>query len=530
MSADRPTHRRPIVRVISALAAAACLLLAPEPAAADLQGPVRPVVIDTDMGVDDAVALALALQSPQLAIASIVACEGAASQAAAVHNVERVLDVFNRQEIPVFASEVEIGQPAPSCRERAEALVGAALPETSVWLRLPFAPEAYRSAAGPTTVVMLGPLTQLAAALERRPDLASAIERVVVAGDPADRESWNLARDPDAVRAVRHAGVLLQFVAARGRAAKPAVWRGRGLPESRSTSLGDAFLDRLLAQPSAREYYLETLAQLHDELAVLFLLEPQLFEASRSGDVFMPREGVDVGARLAELMSRGRQLTQPVALSNRPIPAEMLVADVRERREAIIAANGEDEWFAELLLNELHQHLGAYSILGAKMGLRAAELLNAPRHAMAVVSYAPATQPESCLDDGLLAATGSTPGRGLFRQEPGPPGTIQATFAYNRRRVTLRLKDAYRDQIQNRIGELLGQYSLADQGYWDGVRSLGLEIWQDWHRLDLFEVTTEFIGAPEERVGQRPTTTTSTGARTGAYALHAPTGSGRRPS
>jgi pyrimidine-specific ribonucleoside hydrolase len=295
--------------------------------------------------------------------------------------------------------------------------------------------------------------------------------------------------------------VRLQFVAPRGRADKPAAWRARGLPESRSTSLGDAFLDRLLAQSAAREYYFETLAQLHDELAVLFVVEPQLFEASRSGDVFVPREEVDVGARLAELMRRGRQLTRPVVLSDRSIPDVMLQEDVRARRDDIVAANGEDEWFAMLLLNELHQHLGAYSILGVKMGLRAAELLNAPRHSMAVVSHAPATQPESCFDDGLLAATGSTPGRGLFRQEPGQEGTIRASFAYNRRRVTLRLKDAYLDQIRGRIAELLARYSLADQGYWDGVRSLGLEIWQDWHRLDLFEVTSETIGAPPAAPG-----------------------------
>jgi len=498
MSADRPTHRRTIVRAIASIAAAALGLLPPATAAADPQGPVRPVVLDTDLGVDDAVALALALESPQLAIASIIASEGAASQAAAVHNVERLLDMFNRQEIPVFASDLAGGQPAPPAREPAEALVGAALPETAVWLRLPFAPEAYRSAAGPTTVVVLGPLTQLAAACERRPDLVTGIERVVVAGDPADRSSWNLSRDPEAVRSVRRAGVRLQFVAGRGRAAKPDAWQGRGLPGSRSTSLGDAFLDRLLVEPSARDLYIGSAPQLHDELAVLFVLEPQLFEASRSGDVFMPRAGVDVGARLAELMRRGRQLTLPVVLSNRPIPAEMLQEDVRQRSQSIIAANGEDEWFAMLLLNELHQHLGAYSILGVKMGLRAAEMLNAPRHAMTVVSNAPATQPESCLEDGLIAGTGATPGRGLFRQEPGPPGSIQASFAYNRRRVTLRLKDNYREQIQGRIGELLGRYTLADQGYWDGVRAFGLEVWQDWHRLDLFDVTTESIGAPSE--------------------------------
>jgi hypothetical protein len=67
--------------------------------------------------------------------------------------------------------------------------------------------------------------------------------------------------------------------------------------------------------------------------------------------------------------------------------------------------------------------------------------------------------------------------------------------------VTLRLKDSYRDQIHARIGGLLGQYSLADQGYWDGVRVLGLDIWQGWHRLDLFEVSTQTIGAPPAAPG-----------------------------
>ena len=225
MIADRSTRRPLNPRALAVLAAAAWILLAPAAAVADLQGPVRPVVVDTDMGVDDAVALALALQSPQLQVASIVACEGAAGRIAAVHGVERMLDMFNRQEIPVFASEISSSLPAPSCRAHAEELLDAALPETSVWLRLPFAPEAYRSPAGPTTVVALGPLTQLAAALQERPELAPAIERVVVAGDPADRDAWNLARDPAAVRAVRHAGVRLQFVAARGRAATPGAWR-----------------------------------------------------------------------------------------------------------------------------------------------------------------------------------------------------------------------------------------------------------------------------------------------------------------
>lgn len=471
--------------------ASAAMLLASSPAGADQGGPARPLVIDTDMGADDAVTLAIALQHPRVDLAAIIACDGASGKQSAVHSVERMLDLFNRQEVPLYASNVSAAQDAPACRERAEALVDGALPETETWVRLPFSPSAYSSPAGPTTVLALGPLTQLAAALERDPDLAASIDRVVVSGDPADLDSWNLARDAKAVKAVRKSGIRLQFVAPRGRADKPAVWADRS--GARSTSLADAFLDRLLAQPEARSHYLDVLGPPQDELALLFVVEPELFEASGSGDVFSPREDANIAGDLAAAASRGRQRKQRVVLAERPLPDAMLQEDVLARRDAIIAANGEDEWFAQILLNELHEHLGAYSIVGAKMGLRAAELLNAPPHSMAIVSAAPSSQPVSCLNDGLLVATGSTPGRGLFVAEPGADGTVEASFAYNRRRVTLRLKDEYRAQIRDRIGQLLEQYTLQDAGYWDGVRSFGLDIWQSWHRLDLFDITIDVL-------------------------------------
>jgi inosine-uridine nucleoside N-ribohydrolase len=497
------THQRTARQAAAMLSATLGLLLIPALGSPDQAGPAKPLVIDTDMGVDDAVALALALQHPQLQLAAIVACDGASGQAAAVHDVERMLDEFNRQEVPVYASEAGVDLPAPTGRERVEDMLEGVLPETSTWVRLPFSSAAYRSVAGATTVLALGPLTQLAAALEADPELASSIDRVVIAGDPADHDSWNLARDPKAVKAVRKAGVRLQFVAARGAAPKPASWAHRGQPQSRATSIADAFLDRLLADSDSRSHYLETIGQLHDELAVLFVTDPDLFEASGSGDVFTPRKDLDPGSRLAETLSRGRQRKQRVVFTDRPLPTGMLQEDVRDRRDAIVAANGEDEWFSQLLLNELHEHLGAYSIVGVKMGLRAAELLNAPPHSMTIVSAAPATQPESCLNDGLLVGTGSTPGRGLFRQEPGANGTVAATFAYNRRRVTLRLKSSYSEQIRSRIGQLLAQYSLADAGYWDGVRTFGLDVWEGWHRLDLFDVTIEVLPPPRPGREQR---------------------------
>jgi pyrimidine-specific ribonucleoside hydrolase len=254
----------------------------------------------------------------------------------------------------------------------------------------------------------------------------------------------------------------------------------------------------MLDQPASRQHYLEVLSEFHDELAVLYLLHPELFR-NVGRDVVEPHDAQVVAKAIAAELSRGRQRKQRVVFTDGPLPAESLRSDVQQRREAILANNGPDEWFAQLLLNELHEHLGAYSIIGVKMGLRAAELLNAPQHEMTIASSAPAAQPVSCLNDGLLVATGSTPGRGLFSHSPGPPGTVEAEFAYNGHSVTLRLKKVYQERIRTTIQALLTHTTLEDDAYWQGVRELGLDIWQNWHRRELFEQVLPEMENPETR-------------------------------
>ena len=69
------------------------------------------VVIDTDMGLDDAVALAAALQSVHVEVAAIVACEGVAGGPTAVQCIERMLERFNRGDIQAYAP---VGAPPAS--------------------------------------------------------------------------------------------------------------------------------------------------------------------------------------------------------------------------------------------------------------------------------------------------------------------------------------------------------------------------------------------------------------------------------
>jgi pyrimidine-specific ribonucleoside hydrolase len=432
----------------------------------------------------------------------VVAGDGVADAATAADQLTRLVAGFNRADVPVFAAPSDPAFPSPAFRDRARQAIDGALPPAAGFAALPLAPGAHVEVGHPTVVLALGPPTRIATVLTASPELAGGIERVVVSGDPDDPDDWNLGADRDALEALRSASVELVFVRPGARGAKPEGWYSDHLAGGQRTALGEGLLDRLLADPEVRDHYLETLSSFHDELAALYLTRPELFTAAARG-IVEPADGPAVARAIADALSRGRQRKDRVVFVDGPLPPEVLREDVIARREDILAANGPDEWFAQLLLNELHEHLGAYSIIGVKMGLRAAELLNAPPHVVTIVSSAPATQPVSCLNDGLLVATGSTPGRGLFSHVPGPPGTVAAAFSYNGRSVSLRLKDEYRTRIRAAIQDLLARFTLEDDGYWDGVRRLGLDIWQGWHRRDLFEVVVvEAMADPEGQGGQ----------------------------
>ena len=459
------------------------------PAGAHDVGGHHPLVIDTDMGLDDAVTLAMALQSPDVNIVAIVACDGVASGENAAEFLERMLDLFNRREIPLYAAAPASGdQEPPSFRGFAEHAVGEALTTTAKPLCKPFSPEAYVGDHDKTVVLMLGPLTNLAAALRAKPEISDHIGSVIVAGSPEPQHSWNLSYDPGALDVVKEAGLALTFVSPSSASFKPRSWREGELAIGQRTSIGEEFLCHLLEPPAVRQHYVEQFATFHDELAFLYLVYADLFDQDTRSSALFPTDGKGLVEAFTRCISEGRQRKRRVVLTEKPLPANAFQENVRRRRASMIAKNGEVEWFAELMTNELHQHLGAYSVIGVKMGLRAAELLNAPQHSMKVTSYTPPEPPVSCLNDGVVVSTGCTPGRMLYTHVPGPPDSTRVRFAYNGREVTLEVKPKYRAEIKSRIVGLLRKHTLEDGEYWEGVRELGLDIWENWHRRDLFDV------------------------------------------
>ena len=100
-----------------------------------------------------------------------------------------------------------------------------------------------------------------------------------------------------------------------------------------------------------------------------------------------------------------------VILKEFPTNPALFKTEIRPYIQKIIEKHGNEEWKACILTNEFHRHLGMWSIIGAKMGIRAREILEAPFDELDVVSFAGFKQPLSCINDGLQVSTGASLGR-----------------------------------------------------------------------------------------------------------------------
>ncbi|MGR3541601.1 MAG: nucleoside hydrolase [Hasllibacter sp.] len=188
-----------------------------------MPGP-RPILIDTDPGQDDAVAILLALASPELRVEAVTAVAGNVPLALTARNARVAVELAGGT-CPVAAGCDRPMRRAPATAEHVHGktgLDGADLPEPS----LPLDPrhgvdvivETARAVDG-LTVVPLGPLTNVATALRRAPDIAARLERIVLmggayfeVGNITPAAEFNIWADPEAAAIVFGSGVPITCV------------------------------------------------------------------------------------------------------------------------------------------------------------------------------------------------------------------------------------------------------------------------------------------------------------------------------
>ncbi|MBN2759974.1 MAG: nucleoside hydrolase [Rhodobacteraceae bacterium] len=253
----------------------------------------RKIIIDTDPGQDDAVAILLALASPELDVLGITCVAGNVPLALTHVNARKVCELAGRTDIPVHA-----GCDAPMQRKLVTAehvhgktgLDGVDLPAPSMLLAEGHAVDVLidtlrREPAGTVTLVPIGPLTNIATAMQRAPDIIPRIQQIVLmggayfeVGNITPTAEFNIYVDPEAARIVFGAGVDLVVmpldVTHKALVTAPRVEAFRALPGQVGPAVASwtDFFERF-----DKEKYGSAGAPLHDPCTIAYLIAPDLF-------------------------------------------------------------------------------------------------------------------------------------------------------------------------------------------------------------------------------------------------------------
>jgi inosine-uridine nucleoside N-ribohydrolase len=253
------------------------------------KGPFR-VIIDTDPGVDDALALLLAMRSPELKIEGITPVAGNVPLSLTLPNALRMVEIAGRTDIPVAA-----GAKVPLVRRLVTAtyahgengLGGAVFPEPKT---KPVAEDAadfirriVEKYPGEVTLIPIGPLTNIATALSLDLELAAKVKSIVLmggslsGGNITPAAEFNIYVDPEAARIVFQSGIPITMV---------------GLDATRKTSLTEEHVRTLdesqnpISKAAAtigrnainhhREQGFLVGPNMHDSLAMAAFLDPSI--------------------------------------------------------------------------------------------------------------------------------------------------------------------------------------------------------------------------------------------------------------
>ena len=225
----------------------------------------------------------------------------------------------------------------------------------------------------------------------------------------------------------------------------------------------------------------------------LYITNPELFDINIISDELNIRYNKDYdvqGIRQAMTdMINGAYFAERNIVFNRfPVQHEMFNYDIRPIIDSAIARYGYDVWKANVMTDEFHRHLGVFSIVGAKMGIKARELFGIGADMLEVTSYAGTKPPYSCLNDGIQVSTGATLGMGTIHLVSHGKTKPSAIFTYNNRSVRISLKKEYLDQVDADIKEGIMKFGLMDDGYWKLIRHNALKYWLEWDRNKIFDI------------------------------------------
>ena len=277
----------------------------------------RKIIIDTDPGQDDAVAILLALASPdKIDLLGITAVAGNVPLPLTQRNARIICELAGRTDVKIFA-----GCDAPLSRPLVTAehvhgktgLDGPQLPDPTMPLQdqhaVDFIIETLRNEpAGTVTLCPIGPLTNIATAMEKAPDIIDRIQEIVLmggayfeVGNITPAAEFNIYVDPEAAEIVFKSGVPI-VVMPLDVTHKALTTKARMKPFADMGNLiGKMIIEWTdFFERFDMEKYGSDGAPLHDPCTIAYLIQPDLFKGRHINVEIETKSDLTLGMTVAD--------------------------------------------------------------------------------------------------------------------------------------------------------------------------------------------------------------------------------------
>ncbi len=261
-----------------------------------MRAPMKHIILDTDPGVDDALAFMLAFNSPELNVEAVTTVVGNVSHEKCHRNARQLLEFLGRTDVPVCR-----GAEKPLLRETRDAegfhgktgLGDAVLPAPRMMSDAMNATQMIHQKAGELgkdlTLVAIGPLTNVAAALISDPTLAETVNGLVIMGGAFNLTPYGLGNanavaefnvwhDPEAAKIVFSSGI-------------PMVCAGLDTTTHPDYRMSPAMFEEIKARDTRKSRLVADLCgglvrrfngfSLHDPMAVTYVIDPTMFRTEK---------------------------------------------------------------------------------------------------------------------------------------------------------------------------------------------------------------------------------------------------------
>ena len=276
-----------------------------------------PIWIDTDTGVDDAVALLCALKLDKLAIRGISAVAGNVEHAKTFKNCRNVLAYAGREDIKVYPGAIK-----PMCVELDDAsevhgkdgLGGVVIPESPAEKETMHAWDAIYEVAkkegGKLQIVAVGPLTNIANAIISHPDLKDMVERILIMGGAAVggnatiAAEFNIYADPHSAETVMQSGIPVVMFGLD--VTVDAYLDAKDIQDigNFNTKISQFFVD--VVQSNLNFYiknYNREILCIHDACPLIYLQYPEIFTGQKAGVYVETQSRLSFGKTVTDIWS-----------------------------------------------------------------------------------------------------------------------------------------------------------------------------------------------------------------------------------